>query len=619
MKWRLKRLRQILKKLGLRTLLWYFTWLFSFLALVIYSFRGRYEFASENIEYETSIASLRTAQEFQDFLSDIESEFNITVACISEKLYEQDSPEMLQDYFVRRTEEVNRSDEDIDYIFYGVINGQFFDGTNWVVDESYSAQDRDWYRTAMKQNGEIVYIPSYEDLRTGNYVVTIAMSLPYDETVIALDVNVNLLQKYAEQNFDRTANKQVIILDDNGTVVIHSDKDEIGKNYAAETDTLGAFVYDLWTRYGEQDEATWFKIDGHNYMLGTAKINDVWSALTIMDTHKDVQELFRFLIFSLLFVIAGSVVIFLIMMYSASKKLRLDDFYENLTTLSKSYMTMHKIDLEMDSFQEIHCRNPKIRDAIGKNTRGASEKMLQIMQRFTAKESLEDVLFFVDLHTLPTRIGSADSLTIEFLGNHLHWMRGRFSVAERGSDGLAKSVIWTVESIEEEKRERERLQYLAETDKLTGIRNRGSGEAKISEYLHTYDGMFLLFDVDKFKSINDTYGHSIGDKVLTAVADCLKASFREDDVVMRLGGDEFVAFARNVKTRAEAQQIINRLFAGIDDIRIPHKEELRVRISAGVTFSRRDNSPTFKEVYKKADEGTYQSKIENGNFVTYVE
>ncbi|MCR5716655.1 MAG: hypothetical protein K6G23_07405, partial [Lachnospiraceae bacterium] len=74
------------------TLLWYFTWLFIFLTLVIYAFRGRYEFASENIEYETSIASLRTAQEFQDFLSDIESEFNITVACISEKLYEQDSP-----------------------------------------------------------------------------------------------------------------------------------------------------------------------------------------------------------------------------------------------------------------------------------------------------------------------------------------------------------------------------------------------------------------------------------------------------------------------------------------------------------------------------------------------
>ena len=53
--------------------------------------------------------------------------------------------------------------------------------------------------------------------------------------------------------------------------------------------------------------------------------------------------------------------------------------------------------------------------------------------------------------------------------------------------------------------------------------------------------MFCLFDVDKFKAINDTFGHVVGDEVLVAIANCMKNTFRDRDIIMRLGGDEFVA------------------------------------------------------------------------------
>ncbi|MBQ6967561.1 MAG: GGDEF domain-containing protein, partial [Lachnospiraceae bacterium] len=130
------------------------------------------------------------------------------------------------------------------------------------------------------------------------------------------------------------------------------------------------------------------------------------------------------------------------------------------------------------------------------------------------------------------------------------WNRARFVVVERDNDGTLLSVLFMVETIDEEKKARDRLLYLSETDSMTGINNRGSGENKVRKLLLDGDGgMFMLLDVDKFKSINDTYGHAAGDKVLISIAECMRRAFRNNDVMMRLGGDEFAAFAPMVYTR----------------------------------------------------------------------
>ena len=78
---------------------------------------------------------------------------------------------------------------------------------------------------------------------------------------------------------------------------------------------------------------------------------------------------------------------------------------------------------------------------------------------------------------------------------------------------------------------------------MTGLYNRGSGERQISHLLQEKTGGLLcLIDCDKFKTINDTYGHSTGDKVIIAVAETMQKSCRDKDVVLRLGGDEFAVF-----------------------------------------------------------------------------
>lgn len=104
-----------------------------------------------------------------------------------------------------------------------------------------------------------------------------------------------------------------------------------------------------------------------------------------------------------------------------------------------------------------------------------------------------------------------------------------------------------------------RLECLVSTDELTGVLNRRGFEAELRRTLdlaqrHGETGVLLFVDLDDFKSVNDTYGHAAGDKVLRHVALLLKKSVRRSDVVARLGGDEFVvlltkACATGGKTR----------------------------------------------------------------------
>ncbi|MDO5155759.1 MAG: GGDEF domain-containing protein [Eubacteriales bacterium] len=150
---------------------------------------------------------------------------------------------------------------------------------------------------------------------------------------------------------------------------------------------------------------------------------------------------------------------------------------------------------------------------------------------------------FSDLSTLEERIGDKKDVSTVFMGKINGWCRARFIVLDRDEAGRLSHVLHTVECIHEEKIKENHLLYLSQTDLLTNIYNRGHGEKAISDLIDDKQlGMFILFDVDKFKLVNDRYGHHIGDEVLIKVADALTKVVGSGDIAMRLGGDE-IAFA----------------------------------------------------------------------------
>jgi len=158
---------------------------------------------------------------------------------------------------------------------------------------------------------------------------------------------------------------------------------------------------------------------------------------------------------------------------------------------------------------------------------------------------------------------------------------------------------------------REQLEYMAHYDRLTGVANRRLMEASISEELirqRRYNVPFsvLFIDCNKFKQINDTYGHDCGDKVLTYVATQLQELIRENDKCFRYAGDEFVITLAS-QTYQEALLACKRLTEFFQNNPMPYQNStLPITISCGAAAS--DGKKTMEELLKQADEQLYMHK-----------
>lgn len=184
------------------------------------------------------------------------------------------------------------------------------------------------------------------------------------------------------------------------------------------------------------------------------------------------------------------------------------------------------------------------------------------------------------------------------------------TVTLAGGDRL---LIISLMDITDKKRLENRLMILSETDALTRISNRGSGERRVEQLIASgTKGMFCLLDVDKFKTINDSFGHTVGDRALISIADCLRDTFTGDDVVMRLGGDEFAVFAIGVDNIDEGRRRIGELMSRVEQIEIPEMNGRKVTISLGAVFCT-DSSIPFDRLYPMADAAMYVCKNTPGN------
>ncbi len=158
----------------------------------------------------------------------------------------------------------------------------------------------------------------------------------------------------------------------------------------------------------------------------------------------------------------------------------------------------------------------------------------------------------------------------------------------------------------------------ARQDALTGCYNRRAYEEDWArfreELMKAPQGVaFLLFDCDRFKTINDTYGHAKGDRVLTIISDALVMALRANDRLYRLGGDEFATFLSRT-TPAQAKQIAQRCqslieAAGFGDLGIREP----VGISIGIAFCTNEQVAHIDELPKQADIAMYTAKLPGRN------
>jgi diguanylate cyclase (GGDEF)-like protein len=192
-------------------------------------------------------------------------------------------------------------------------------------------------------------------------------------------------------------------------------------------------------------------------------------------------------------------------------------------------------------------------------------------------------------------------------------------VVSRRADG---SCVALHEDVTEQRRAQERISYLARHDLLTGLPNRGVLREEIERALagaRRGDTVALLcLDLDRFKPVNDTYGHATGDALLKQVALRLRECVRETDIVARLGGDEFAVVQRTGEQPAGSTRLAQRI---IDVLGRPFEVDghvVHIGTSVGIALAPHDGTDP-ETLQRNADLALYGAKSEGRNALSYFE
>ena len=167
------------------------------------------------------------------------------------------------------------------------------------------------------------------------------------------------------------------------------------------------------------------------------------------------------------------------------------------------------------------------------------------------------------------------------------------------------------------------LMRLARTDSLTGLLNRRAFFEQLETALvqtrrSELACAVIVFDIDRFKEINDVFGHKTGDELLIAVADVLREQLRETDSIGRIGGDEFAVVATNLKSAASAMEIAEKISKGVKAITELDDMHVEISISVGMSVFPLDNS-TADVLVTHADMAMYKSKASKRGSINYFD
>ncbi len=191
-----------------------------------------------------------------------------------------------------------------------------------------------------------------------------------------------------------------------------------------------------------------------------------------------------------------------------------------------------------------------------------------------------------------------------------------------GSENGMVSSVWGVcRDITERKIAQHELYKLAHHDILTGLPNRVLLEDRLQQakaLSHRMNSPFalLFLDLDRFKMINDTLGHSVGDELLRMVAARLKRTLRETDTVARIGGDEFIILLTSVKDRRDVELLSDKILKSLTLPFTLRDHELFISTSLGACLYPDDGQDT-EDMMKKADIAMYHAKSLGRNNVQF--
>jgi diguanylate cyclase (GGDEF)-like protein len=193
------------------------------------------------------------------------------------------------------------------------------------------------------------------------------------------------------------------------------------------------------------------------------------------------------------------------------------------------------------------------------------------------------------------------------------WILARGQVAERDGRGRPLRIVGTVADIDARKMQEEQIRHLAHHDMLTGLPNRllfgdRLRQALLAAEREQHRLALIFFDLDKFKPVNDSYGHAVGDLLLQQVATRLRTILRASDTLARLGGDEFVVLLPRVAAIGDARKVAEDILRELNRPFMSEGFTLHISASLGVAVYP-DNAPDADSLLRSADAAMYEAKL----------
>ncbi|OOF24353.1 hypothetical protein BZJ17_01750 [Salinivibrio sp. IB574] len=228
---------------------------------------------------------------------------------------------------------------------------------------------------------------------------------------------------------------------------------------------------------------------------------------------------------------------------------------------------------------------------------------------FQRLEELHDDVAKIKQGDLTTQLSLETSDEMSDLASHVNEMKRTLKNTMVRKEQLAEEIAQQTQQLREQQQQ---LMYLAEHDELTRLFNRRAFESHVEVALMRASraqtkAALLFIDVNRFKEVNDTYGHGVGDELLKVVSQRLKLAVRRSDLVGRLGGDEFIVWLDLLADKQALQEVIERIIQEMRAPMVTNGAELELSLSIGVSCFPTDGLE-LQQLMNQADAAMYHAK-----------
>ena len=448
------------KRATIKKILIYSVVIAFFVGVVLSYYNMLYNQTRESIIQNGQSAALQSKNYLSSYLATSIDAIKLTAYTIDGMIQNNKTNAEILDYLVGQSTAVTSTVFENTTGLYVYINGEYLDGALWIPDEEFKPTERPWYIKTIESAGNITLIDPYLDAQTGKITMTISKKLVDGKSMVAMDIVLDQVQTITEESVKSGKSDFEFILDSRDMVVAHSDKNEIGKNYRDETNNFWSVI--LASARDANDDFFEFDFQGEHYIVYSEKIENDWRCLTV----KNATGVFKPLKILLIITILVVVIIVLILSYILNKSnqqySKVKELNEQLSSLSKIYLSVYDIDIIENTFKEIQSTNFIAGTLSKENFEGASAMLETFTRQRVSKVSWEDMLRFINLATLNDRLKDSDTVTIEYQNIEQKWRRVRFIASQRLRNGAVSNVLWLIEDIDKEKKERDALINLSE-------------------------------------------------------------------------------------------------------------------------------------------------------------